>query len=133
MAWAEEATWCWHARLGHLSFQALRKMAVEQWVRGLSKIEQVDKLYDECLADKYHRTTFPKRVEYISKEGLELVHMDLCGFLTLMTLGGKKYFLLMVDDFNRYMWIVLLPSKDCAVEAMKRVQAKAKAATGKKL
>jgi hypothetical protein len=108
-------------------------MAVEQWVRGLSKIEQVDKLYDECLADKYHRTTFPKRVEYRSKEGLELVHMDLCGFLTLMTLGGKKYFLLMVDDFNRYMWIVLLPSKDCAVEAMKRVQAKAKAATGKKL
>jgi hypothetical protein len=36
-----------------------------------------------------------------------------------MTLGGKKYFLLMVDDFSRYMWIILLPSKDCVAEEIK--------------
>jgi hypothetical protein len=32
----------WHAHLGHLGFQGLRKMASEQWVCRLPKIEQVN-------------------------------------------------------------------------------------------
>jgi hypothetical protein len=42
MAWEEEVAWRWHARMGHLGFHSLRKMAVEEWVRGLPKIKQVD-------------------------------------------------------------------------------------------
>lgn len=45
---------------------------------------------------------------------LELVHGDLCGPITLATPGGKKFFLLMVDDYSRYMWMELLPSKGYA-------------------
>jgi hypothetical protein len=72
-------------------------------------------------------------VEYRSKKGLELVHIDLCSPITSVTPSGNKYFLLMVHNFSRYMWIELLPSKDCAAEAIKRVHAEAEAATGKKL
>jgi hypothetical protein len=76
--------------------------------------------------------TVPEWAEYKSREGLELVHGDFCGPITLRTPGGKKFFLLMVDDFNKHMWTVLLPSKDCATEAIKRVQAELEAVSGKK-
>jgi hypothetical protein len=31
--------------------------------------------------------------------------------------AGNKYFLLIVDDFSRYMWVVLLKRKDQALQA----------------
>jgi hypothetical protein len=64
MAWAEEVVWPWHARLGHLGFQSFKKMAAGQWVQGLPKIEQVDQLYDSCLASKHHGAPFSKGAEY---------------------------------------------------------------------
>jgi hypothetical protein len=48
----EESAWRWHARLGHINMPALRKMAWEELVRGLPSIEQVDQLYEACLACK---------------------------------------------------------------------------------
>jgi hypothetical protein len=33
-------------------------MAVEQWVRGLPKIVQVDQLCDGCLTGKHHQAPF---------------------------------------------------------------------------
>jgi hypothetical protein len=42
-------------------------------------------------------------------------------------------FLLLIDDFSRYMWIVLLPSMDGVLEAIKQVRAEAEATSGKKL
>jgi hypothetical protein len=41
-------------------------MAVEQWVCGLPKIEQVNQLYNGCLVKKHHCAPFPERVEYRS-------------------------------------------------------------------
>jgi hypothetical protein len=52
---------------------------------------------------------------------LELVHGDLCEPVTSATLGGWRYFLLLVDDVSRYMWAILLPSKDATVDAIKKV------------
>jgi transposase InsO family protein len=40
------------------------------------------------------------------------VHGDLCGPVTLATPGGRCYFLLLVDDLSRYMWVVVLGSKE---------------------
>jgi hypothetical protein len=53
-------------------------------------------------------------------------------FLLLVN-DRKKMFLLLVNDFSRFMWIVLLPSKDGAPEAIKHVIAEDEAATGKKI
>jgi hypothetical protein len=38
-----ESAWLWHALFGHLNFRALRRLACEGLVRGLSKIDQVSK------------------------------------------------------------------------------------------
>ncbi|WVZ79228.1 hypothetical protein U9M48_026832 [Paspalum notatum var. saurae] len=60
----EEAAWRWHARFGHLSFDALGRMARKGMVRGLPKIEHVSELCDSCLAGKQRRAPFPKTANY---------------------------------------------------------------------
>jgi hypothetical protein len=45
------------------------------------------------------------------------MHGDLCGPVTPATPGGRCYFLLLIDDLSRYMWVVVLGSKGEAVEA----------------
>ena len=64
---------------------------------------------------------------------LELVHGDLYGPITPATNGGRRYFLLLVDDYSRYMWLQLLTSKDEAAMAIKKFKARVEEESGKKL
>ncbi|GJT39684.1 integrase, catalytic region, zinc finger, CCHC-type containing protein, partial [Tanacetum coccineum] len=43
---------------------------------------------------------------------LELLHMDLCGPMRVASINGKKYILVIVDEFSRYTWVYFLRSKD---------------------
>jgi transposase InsO family protein len=61
------------------------------------------------------------------------MHGDLCGPVTPATPGGRCYFLLLVDDLSRYMWVVVLGSKGEATDAIRRAQAVAEAECGRKL
>ena len=67
------------------------------------------------------------------KRPLELVHADLCGPIMPQTPGGKRLFLLAVDDKSLYMWLILLPSKDAAATALQRLQARAEMEVGAKM
>ena len=93
--------WLWHARYGHLSFDALGRL--EKMVTRLPHIEHAGKLCDSCLAEKQRRLLFPKMAKYRTVETLELIHGDLCGLITRAMLGGLKYFILLVDDCSWYM------------------------------
>ena len=66
-------------------------------------------------------------------DALELVHGDLCGPIMPATNGGRRYFLLLVDDCSCYMWLQLLTSKDEVVAAIKKFKACAQAESSKKL
>lgn len=128
-----DEAWKWHARFGHINFTALRKMGREQLVRGLPAVSQVDQLCEACLAGKHRRTPFPQQAQQRSLEPLQLLHGDLCGPISPPTPSGNRYFLLLVDDYSRFMWLSLLPSKDGAAAAIKRIQAAAERKSGKKL
>ena len=67
------------------------------------------------------------------KDALELVHGDLCGLITPATNGGRRYFLLLVDDCSCYMWLQLQMSKDEATAAIKKFKMRMEAESGKKL
>jgi hypothetical protein len=69
----------------------------------------------------------------LARRYLELVHDDLCGSIAPLMLRGNKYFLLLVDDLSRYMWVVVIPSKDRAAAAIKEIQAWAEGESGLKL
>jgi hypothetical protein len=63
---------------------------------------------------------------------LELVRGGLCGLVTPVTPRSNNYFLLLVDDCCRYMWLAMIPSKNCAAAAIQSIQAQAEAEAGMK-
>jgi hypothetical protein len=123
--------WLWHAWFGHLNFDALGRL--EKMVRGLPHIKHGGKLCDSCLVGRHMRLPFPKATKYRVKDALELVHSDLCGPITPATNSGRWYFLLLVDDCSRYMWLQLLTTKDEAAAMIKKFKMRAEAESGKKL
>ena len=84
-----EDAWRWHARYGHLHFDALRKLAQSGMVRGMPATEHVEQVCDGCLIGKQHRSSFPKEASYRATDRLDLVHGDLCGPISPPTNGGK--------------------------------------------
>ena len=50
---------------------------------------------------------------------LELLHLDLMGPTRIKSLGGMRYIMVMVDNFTRYTWVILLRSKSDATEDIK--------------
>jgi hypothetical protein len=50
---SEEASWRWHARFRHLSFQSLRQLVHDNMVCGLPKLTQVDQVCEPCVAGKH--------------------------------------------------------------------------------
>uniref|UniRef100_A0ACD5XRG8 Uncharacterized protein n=1 Tax=Avena sativa TaxID=4498 RepID=A0ACD5XRG8_AVESA len=119
--------WVWHARLGHLHFRAVNTMSRRGMVRGMPEIDHIDEICDGCTIGKQHRLAFPRASKHCSERALELVHTDLCGPIKLTTAGGNQYFLLVVDDCTRYMWLELLKSKDEAFARFRKIQALAEA------
>jgi transposase InsO family protein len=93
----------------------------------------VDQIYDSYLAGKQHRLSFPCEAKYHATHKLELVHTDLCVPATPATPTGKRYFLLLVDDVSRYMWLRLLEIKGEASVAFKQFQTRAEAKAGRKV
>nr|GFC00310.1 integrase, catalytic region, zinc finger, CCHC-type, peptidase aspartic, catalytic [Tanacetum cinerariifolium] len=47
-----------------------------------------------------------------NQEKLYLLHMDLCGLMRIESVNGKKYILVIMDDYSRFTWIKFLRSKD---------------------
>lgn len=115
----DDEAWKWHGRLGHISFDTMKLMASKWVVKGLPTLNKPTKLCEACLAGKLTRTPFPAQSLFRSERPLELVSMDLCGPITPETQAGNRYFMLVVDDCTRYMWVYLLKTKDQAIGAFK--------------
>ena len=128
-----EDSWLWHARYGHLNFEALRNLSTKQMVKGILHVERIKQVCDSCVITKQRRTPFPQQANFRAVSVLQLVHGDLCGPITPTTHGGNKFFLLLVDDLSRYMWIELLKNKSDAFLGFKRVKNKIETESGKKL
>ncbi|GKB55130.1 retrovirus-related pol polyprotein from transposon TNT 1-94 [Tanacetum coccineum] len=50
--------------------------------------------------------------ENTNMEVLHTLHMDLCGPMRVQSIKGKKYILVIVDDYSRFTWVKFLRSKD---------------------
>nr|GEU73877.1 retrovirus-related Pol polyprotein from transposon TNT 1-94 [Tanacetum cinerariifolium] len=64
--------------------------------------------------EDHSRQTVPS-----SKGRLNLLHMDLCGPMRVASMNGKKYILVIVDDYSRYTWTPFLCFKDETLEVLK--------------
>lgn len=129
----KDSSWLWHERYGHLHFDALRKLGKQKMVTGLPLVDHVHQLCEDCVATKLKRAPFPSQAKHRAEGLLDLVHGDLCGPITPSTPGGKKYFLLLVDDRSRFMWLQLLATKSDTMEAVRNFQTKVEVETGRRL
>ena len=50
---------------------------------------------------------------------LELMHSDLCEMNGVLTKGGKKYFMTLIDDSTRFCYVYSLNTKDEALHYFK--------------
>nr|GEX14235.1 retrovirus-related Pol polyprotein from transposon TNT 1-94 [Tanacetum cinerariifolium] len=50
---------------------------------------------------------------------LHLLHMDLCGPMRVVSINGKRYVLMIVEDYSRYTWVYFLRTKDVTPEVIK--------------
>ena len=69
-----------------------------------------NKICDVCVRAKQTRESFLLS-ENNAKENFELIHCDLWGPYRVVASSGASYFLTIVDDFSRSVWIYLLNAK----------------------
>lgn len=101
-------------------------------VEGLPSVLRVD-FCTACIHGKKTRRSFPTGQAYRARDRLELVHMDLCGPMSMDSLGGSRYFMLLIDDFTRYNWVYFLTHKSEALECFKGFKTLVERQSGKKL
>ncbi|GJU11063.1 retrovirus-related pol polyprotein from transposon TNT 1-94 [Tanacetum coccineum] len=105
--------WLWHHRLSHLNFDTINLLSKNNIVNGLPKLKFVkDHLCSSCELGKAKRKSFHTKTTPSSKRRLQLLHIDLCGPMRVESINGKKYVLVIVDDYSRYTWTHFLRSKD---------------------
>nr|GEU86402.1 hypothetical protein [Tanacetum cinerariifolium] len=111
--------WLWHRRLSHLNFDTINLLSKNDIVIGLPKLKFVkDHFCSSCELGKAKRKSFQSKVTLSSKRRLQLLHMDLCGLMRVASINGKKYVLVIVDDYSRYTWTHFLRSKDGTPEVL---------------
>ncbi|GKB39095.1 retrovirus-related pol polyprotein from transposon TNT 1-94 [Tanacetum coccineum] len=110
---SKNKSWLWHRRLNHLNFGTLNDLARKDLVRGLPRLKfEKDHLCSACQLGKSRKATHkPKTINTIT-EVLHTLHMDLCRPLRVQSINGKKYILVIVDDYSRFTWVKFLRSKD---------------------
>nr|GFA51404.1 retrovirus-related Pol polyprotein from transposon TNT 1-94 [Tanacetum cinerariifolium] len=61
---------------------------------------------------KSKKKSHKPKSENTNQEKLYLLHMDLYGPMRVESVNGKKYILVIVDDYSRFTWVKCLRSKD---------------------
>nr|GFA48296.1 retrovirus-related Pol polyprotein from transposon TNT 1-94 [Tanacetum cinerariifolium] len=105
--------WLWHRHLSHLNFVTINFLSKNDIVVGILKLKFVkDHLCSSWELGKAKRKSFHTKTTPSSKRRLPLLHMDLCGPMRVASINGKRYVLVIVDDYSIYTWTHFLRSKD---------------------
>ncbi|CAI5528804.1 unnamed protein product [Closterium sp. Naga37s-1] len=112
-AWAKassgngDADWeTWHERLCHINIPMLQKLVKDGSLKGL-EVKGASKgigSCPSCLETKFTKFPFSSSTGP-AKAPLALVHMDVVGPTRAPSLSGSRYFLTIVDDHTRAVWV----------------------------
>ncbi|GKB08298.1 retrovirus-related pol polyprotein from transposon TNT 1-94 [Tanacetum coccineum] len=103
-----------------LNFDYINLLSKKDVVIGLPKLNYVkDQLCSPCEVSNAKRSSFKTKIVPSSKGRLNLLYMDLCSPMRVASINGKKYILVIVDDYSRYTWTLFLRSKDETPEVLK--------------
>nr|GEV81661.1 retrovirus-related Pol polyprotein from transposon TNT 1-94 [Tanacetum cinerariifolium] len=100
-------------------------------LEGLPKLKfEKDHICSACAMGKSKKKSHKPKSEDTNQEKLYLLHMDLCGPMRVESVNGKKYILVIVDDYSRFTWVKCLRSKgeapDFIIKFLKMIQVRLK-------
>ena len=115
----------WHRRYAHISYGSLEKLASHYMVSDLPVSASSFKslattLCEPCVMSKQTRASHPDS-DARSSAPMNLIHMDLCGPLSVPSIQGHKYFATFLDDYSRMSVVVPLKKKSDVASAVKDV------------
>ena len=103
--------------MGHASYKHLSIVSKHESVLGIPKLSRMSNVVcGPCQLEKQTKAKHLSTQTSATSRPLELLHLDLMGATRTESLGGKRYIMVVVDDFTRYTWIILLRSKSDALE-----------------
>ncbi|KAJ9547172.1 hypothetical protein OSB04_019715 [Centaurea solstitialis] len=95
----------------------LNQLCINNLVVGLPDFRYTKvSLCSACEKGKQTRASFKSNQISSISSPLQLLHMDLFGPVNVQSIAGKKYTLVIVDEFSRYTWVFFLRSKSDAPE-----------------
>ena len=99
----------WYQQMGHASYKHLSIVSKHESVLGIPKLGRMSNVVcGSCQLRKQTKAKHPNIQTSTTSRPLELLHLDLMGPTRIESLGGKRYIMVVVDDFNRYTWVILL-------------------------
>ncbi|CAN1816910.1 Retrovirus-related Pol polyprotein from transposon RE1, partial [Linum perenne] len=96
----------WHYRLGHMSMP--RMMYLQSMIPSICANKNVH--CSICPCAKQKRLSFPISSSHTDKPFV-LIHVDIWGYASTVSVTGHRYFLTIVDDYTRLTWVHLLSTK----------------------
>nr|GFB46165.1 integrase, catalytic region, zinc finger, CCHC-type, peptidase aspartic, catalytic [Tanacetum cinerariifolium] len=76
-------------------------------VAGLPKFKyHKEHLCPFCEQGKSKRVSHPPKPVPNSKQRLHLLHIDFCGPIRIASINGKRFVLVIVDDYTRFTWAI---------------------------
>jgi transposase InsO family protein len=121
----------WHKRLGHLNNRSMLLLS-----KGLATGMNIQTCSEDpcvtCTKGKQQRSSF-KESGKRAEGTLDIIHSDLCGPMETTSIGGARYFLTLIDDHTRKMFVYFLESKSQVAETFEEFQRLVENQTGKKI
>ncbi|KAI3758325.1 hypothetical protein L6452_05885 [Arctium lappa] len=122
-----EEIWLWHKKFSHLNFSSLDKLVKLNLVKGLPSLKfNKDHLCSACEMGKMKRSSHKTKSENNCPRPLHMLHVDRCGPISVQSLAGKKFILVLIDEFSRYTWIEFIIAKsdvpEILIRLLKRLQ-----------
>ena len=108
---ANEESKLWHERFRNLNYKYLSHLREKDMVIGLPKIKFSKGVCQGCILGKHPEHKFERASHERTSAPLELIHSDVAGPFSHMSMSQAKYSLNFIDDFSRYCWVHFLKHK----------------------
>jgi transposase InsO family protein len=113
--------WLWHRRLAHVGIKNRHKLLKGEHILGLTNVYfEKDRVCSTCQAGKQVGSHHPHKNIMTTDRPLELLLKDLFDPIAYISIGGSKFYLVIVDDYSRFTWVFFLQEKSQTQETLKR-------------
>ncbi|KAH9804147.1 hypothetical protein KPL71_002018 [Citrus sinensis] len=107
-----DKTKLWHMRLAHMSEKGLRELG-KQGLIGSGQISSLE-FCEKCVFGKATRQRFGTGKQE-TKNSMDYIHSDLWGPSQVPSHGRARYFMTLIDDYTRKVWVYILKHKSEAL------------------